>query len=150
MESAIVKRGPIAASEREQHALEALDRLFAADRDGCLKLVGPDREEIELPQSVCDVLRQVVDAMARDEAVAVVPVHKLLTTQEAADLLDVSRPYLVRLLDEGQIPFSRTGSHRRIRLNDLIAFKTQRDERRRAGLARLTRMSREMGLYSNS
>ncbi len=111
------------------------------------RLIGPDGEQIELPESVYRVLRGAVHELGRGNAVAIMPVHTELTTQEAADLLNVSRQYLVRLLDGGEIPFSKTGTHRRIRFGDLMAYKQQRDERRREGLRRLTRMSEELGLY---
>lgn len=70
-----------------------------------------------------------------------------MTTQQAADLLNVSRQYLVRLLEEGRIPFTRTGKHRRLRIEDVLAFKEHRDRERCAGLDELARMSEEVGGY---
>jgi excisionase family DNA binding protein len=77
----------------------------------------------------------------------VVPVGKELTTQQAADLLNVSRQYLVRLLDEKKIDFTRTGRHRRLRFEDVIAFKERRERERRAGLNKLIEMSEDAGGY---
>ncbi|HEX5503538.1 MAG TPA: excisionase family DNA-binding protein, partial [Thermomicrobiales bacterium] len=76
-----------------------------------------------------------------------VPVYRELTTQQAADLLNVSRQYLIRLLERGDLPFTRTGTHRRIRLDDVLRYKDARSARRREGLRRLTRLSEELGLY---
>lgn len=148
MVSATVERGPIAASERERPVLSEIDHLLNARYEQSPKLVGPNGEQIELPESVFRVLRQVIHALAQDQAVSVVPVHKLLTTQQAAEVLGMSRPYLVRLLDAGEIPFTKTGTHRRIRFDDLMTYASLRDAHRRKGLSRLTRMSQEMGLYS--
>ncbi len=148
MPMAVLERGTVAALEHERSTVAMLDRLFADEHDRSPRLIGPGGEEIELPETVFHVLRQVVHAMARDQAVSVVPLHKQLTTQQAADLLNVSRPYLVQLLNAGEIPFTKTGTHRRIRFDDLLAYKQRRDEDRQTGLDRLSRMGQEMGLYS--
>lgn len=113
------------------------------------RLVGPDGEAIELPQAVYEVLTQVVEAMSQGLAVAVLPLHLELTTQEAADFLNVSRQYLVQLLDRGAIPHSKVGTHRRVRFGDLRAYKETRDQRRRSGLDRLARLSDELGIYES-
>jgi excisionase family DNA binding protein len=85
--------------------------------------------------------------MARGDSITVVPVGREVTTQQAADLLNVSRQYLVRLLEEKRIPFRRTGKHRRLRIEDVISFKEKRDKDRRAGLRELSRMTEEVGGY---
>ncbi|MEJ5912886.1 helix-turn-helix domain-containing protein [Pseudokineococcus sp. 1T1Z-3] len=92
-------------------------------------------EQVELPPEVYRVLRQVVDAMAQNLAVTVVPTTQTLTTQQAADLLGVSRPTLVRLCDDGKLPFERPGAHRRIRLRDLLDYRERMRERQYAALA---------------
>lgn len=147
----VMEHGPITAADNERPALNEIDRLF---RDvlvpggaRSLKLVGPQGEEIALPDSVYRLLRQVVHELAQGKAVTVVPVHQELTTQEAADILNVSRPYLVKLLEEGQIPFVKTGTHRRVRLSDLMAYKRRRDAERERALDYLTQLNQEMGLY---
>ena len=74
--------------------------------------------------------------------------HNLeLTTQQAADILNVSRPFLVKLLDEGAIPYRTVGSHRRIRFKDLIIYREQRKVKRRQGLKELTQFLQEEGFY---
>ena len=110
-------------------------------------LRGPNGELIELPESVFCLLRDVVDILACGDAVTLVPLHKELTSQQAADLLNVSRQYLVRLLDEGRIPFTRTGKHRRLRVDDVLTYKGERDAQRKANLDRLAALSQELGEY---
>jgi excisionase family DNA binding protein len=76
------------------------------------------------------------------------PSNRLLTTSEAAELLNVSRRYLCRLLDRGDIPFVRVGKHRRIRVEDLMRYRERRDAARREKLLEITRISQELGLYA--
>lgn len=83
-------------------------------------------EQVELPQETYRVLRQVIEAMHQGLAVTLVPQSKTLTSQQAADLLGVSRPTVIKLLDGGKIPFERTGTHRRILLRHLLAYRAQR------------------------
>lgn len=146
--------GPVAAPASEEQAVAALsqflDRL-ASDPTHALPqciLSGPLGEKVELPPSVFYILERVAEVMGRGDAITVVPVGRELTTQQAAALLNVSRQFLVQsLLDGGVIPFSRTGTHRRIRIEDLLAYKAVRDADRRAQLKALTKMSEAYGGY---
>jgi excisionase family DNA binding protein len=142
------QREPIAATSDEQPTLTRIDDLLvrAQARHGPPALVGPDGEHIPLPASLVRLLRQVVPTLLAEQAVTIMPLTQELTTQQAADLLNVSRPYLVKLLDGGLIPYGRVGTHRRVRFGDLLAYKQRRDAERRATLAELTRLSREFGL----
>ncbi len=87
--------------------------------------------------------------LAQGQGVTLVPEDKELTTQQAADLLNVSRPYLVKLLEQRQIPYTKTGTHRRLRVADLVAYKARRDEERGEALAELTQLSEELGHYDS-
>ncbi|PWJ45157.1 DNA binding domain-containing protein, excisionase family [Quadrisphaera granulorum] len=91
-------------------------------------------EQVELPTEVYRVLRQVVEAMRQNLAVTVVPQRRTLTTQEAADLLGISRPTVIKLLDESKVAYERVGTHRRIALKDLLAFREQRRREQYAAL----------------
>ena len=88
-----------------------------------LRLSAPDGAAIDLPDSLAALLRDAAAVLGRGQSVAVTALDDVLTTQEAADFLGFSRPTIVRLLDEGRIPSSRPGSHRRVRLSDLIDFQ---------------------------
>lgn len=92
-------------------------------------------DRVELPAELYRVLRHVVEALQQGFAVTVAPLAQTLTTQQAADLLGVSRPTVIKLLDEGKIPFERVGTHRRILLRDLLAYREQRRADQYAALA---------------
>jgi len=139
-----LEQEPIAANESEKLALNKIEGVLAKARP---KLVGPDGE-IELPESVFQVLKQIVHHMMLGRAIFIIPENKELTTQEAADLLHVSRPYLVRLLDQGEIPCIKVGTHRRIRFSDLMTYKKLRDTKRARSLEEIAQISQEAGLYN--
>ena len=103
-----------------------------------LVLSGKEDATAEVPTDVLDLLILVLAQAARGNAVAVSPVKRELTTQQAADLLNVSRPYLVKLLDQRRIPFRRVGNRRRLLLSDVMAFKHVDESERRAIAAELT------------
>lgn len=106
---------------------------------------GQDSETLELPSGVARLLLNVLQQMARGNAVTLIPIHAELTTQQAADLLNVSRPYLVQLLEDGQIPFRKVGTHRRVRFQDLAAFKEEKLASRRQSLQELVALDQELG-----
>src|SRR6266498_5245896 len=95
------------------------------------RLVGPDGSEIEIPEDLYGVLRDVVNALSQGLAITIAPHNTMLTTQEAADLLNISRPTLVRLLTDGEIPHTMRGRHRRVMLRDIVDYtEPTRAERR--------------------
>ena len=98
---------------------------------------------IGIPASAFHALRLVVEAMSRGQTVVLAPQEEELTSQQAADLLRVSRPHLVKLPEGGEIPFHRVGTHRRIRLEDVLAYRNKRSQSRREKLDELTRLSED-------
>ena len=101
---------------------------------------------IRLPMAALQLLNEILSELADGNAVKVVPVHAELTTQEAADLLNVSRPYLVTLMETGKIAFHKTGKHRRIRFDDLMSYKQARDENSRLALDALAAEAQELSM----
>jgi excisionase family DNA binding protein len=136
---------PVAADAKETAEVVVLEKYLAQKR-GIPALVGPQGERLPLPKSVYRVLTVVLKEMAKGNAVAVVPVHHELTTQEAADLLNVSRPHLVTLLEREVIPYRKVGTHRRIRFEDLMGYRRLRDESRAAALTELAATNAKLGL----
>jgi excisionase family DNA binding protein len=110
-------------------------------------LVGVDGRRLEVPEPVFDALVRVATAMAHGQGVTVIPQNALLTTQEAAELLGISRPTLVRLLEDGEIPYEQRGRHRRIMLADLLAYQASMRRERREALDRMAQEGQAVGLY---
>ena len=106
----------------------------------------PQEPPIRIPALAAYLLVQILDEMSRGNAVKLLPIHAELTTQEAADLLNVSRPTLIRLLNEGKIEFYKVGTHRRVPFKSALAYKRQIDEGRKAALAELVAYDQELGI----
>jgi len=102
-------------------------------------------ESVELPSVLADVMFRAAELVAEGRQVAVLADEELLSTQDAAEILGVSRQYLVRLIDRGEIAAEKVGTHRRVRANDIEVFKTARDFKRQAALDRLTALSEDLG-----
>lgn len=110
-------------------------------------LVGPDRQPVPIPAEVYQALVQVVDALRAGRAITLAPHAQRLTTQQAADVLGVSRPTLVKLLEAGLIAYEQPGRHRRVRLVDVLAYRDQARQQRHEALDTMTREAVSAGLY---
>lgn len=134
-------------SASDRAAANGLRKILAAQGDGIAKLRVVDAEkrqtEIALTPALSALLLEVFRHIGRGDAVTLVPVSKMLTTQQAADILDVSRPFLISLLDRGEIEHVLVGRHRRIKADHLFAYKRARDERRSGALADLAELDAE-------
>ena len=143
MPSSLLTKRPVEPAPEESELLKELARhqeLAGSHKPSVAKLIAPDGTELELPPSMYEVLGQAVLQLAAGLAVVIVPVGMQLSTQRAADLLGVSRPHVVKLLDSDEIPHTKIGKHRRVLLNDVIAYR-DRQAARTSVAARRTRQA---------
>lgn len=135
----------------DMHAMLDLSRFLEHHAEPAA-LLGPDGEQVPLPIEVYGILVKVVEAMRAGKAITLAPLDQRLTTQQAADLLGISRPTLVKLLDGNEIPYEQPsgGRHRRLRLSDVLDYRERRRAERRSRLAEMTRQAAEDGLYEAS
>jgi excisionase family DNA binding protein len=135
----------VTAQPGEGPEVRALLEHLDADGDA-VSLRDSVGHEVEVPPSVSRLLTELVRELACGNAVTIVPTRAELTTQQAADLLNVSRPYLVRLLEAKEIPCGRVGTHRRVLLADVLEYKRHRDEHRETVLRRMGEEATGSGL----
>jgi hypothetical protein len=139
-------RGPVTSQEYERPAFAEAEMLID-ERQGSLYLVDERGRRIELPETAVQLVHQVVRALARGKPVEIHALPRELTIRQAADILDLRPEDVVRLLDEGEIPFVQADEFRLIRFEDAMAYRPKRDADRRAAMDELIRLSEEMGLY---
>jgi excisionase family DNA binding protein len=127
-----------------------LQRAMGLLRDHpLLRAANVDGNEVSLPDEVAALLQYVIGQLARGEAAILMPATKELRLQEAADFLNVSRQFLLKLLDAGEIPFHKVRTSYRIRFGDLAAYQQRRAVLQEEGMREIARLSQEMGLYDD-
>jgi excisionase family DNA binding protein len=143
----------VAPSEAEARLARESSRRLATHKLGRrssvrIQLVddGEEAETVAVPASALRLFLHLLTEMSQGNSVTLIPTHAEITTQQAADLLNVSRPYLVKLLDEGRIPCRTVGKYRRVRFDDLMAYKRKDDEARARILDELTAETQELGM----
>jgi excisionase family DNA binding protein len=107
---------------------------------------GANETEVAIPGIAFRMLKMILDELAQGHAVALSPVDQEVSTQKGADLLNVSRPYLIKLLESGKIPFRKVGTHRRVRLADLLEYKARMDADAERAFAELVEQAQELGM----
>lgn len=125
---------------------QALSALLAKIPEAERAQIKLDGENIILPKHALELLRDLLSEMAQGNAVTIVPMHAELTTQEAADMLNVSRPYLIKLLNEGKIAHHKVNKHRRIKFSDLTKYKEQLASEQEDALSQLAAQAQELDM----
>jgi excisionase family DNA binding protein len=126
---------------------ELLERLQQHESTGFdLVARGQDEERIPIPAALLELIGAALDEFAAGRGVTMAAHEEEVTTQEAADLLNISRPFLIRLLEEGAIPFRKVGTHRRIRLSDVLDYKQARDAQAERAYQKLVAEAQELRL----
>jgi excisionase family DNA binding protein len=139
-----VSRETTVLPARDTGLLDAAEALLRSEGEVALEAAG---QSVALPPELRQLLADVVKTMRRGQAVTLAPLGQQLTTQEAADLLGISRPTLIKLLEQGRIPYETPGRHRRLRLSDVLAFQELRRSEQRQTLKELAEESQDLGLY---
>jgi excisionase family DNA binding protein len=149
VQTAALKIPSPAASKEAKEALRALSAILKRKTPRTLQ-VKPEGEtnalSVTVPREAFELFLEILGQMANGNAVTIVPVHAELTTQQAADVLNVSRPFLVKLVEEGKIPCRLVGTHRRIKMADLMAYKDADDAERKTALDELASEAQKHGL----
>lgn len=132
-------------------AADASRRLFrvigSSQKETCVvRFESAPDEPVVLPGAAVRLLGALLTELAKGNAVTLMPHHAELTTQAAADLLNVSRPFLIGLLESGQLPHHKVGTHRRVRFSDLMIYKRRRDQESETALSELAALSRDLKL----
>ncbi|MBZ9761740.1 helix-turn-helix domain-containing protein [Mesorhizobium sp. CA8] len=143
----LLERPILPSADDAELAAQASRQLSRAKHEGAeLRVQVDGGEMLRLPKAVNDLLYHLLTEMAQGNAVTLFPIHAELTTQEAADYLNVSRPYLVRLLEEGKVKFHMVGTHRRVKFRDLEAFRKSTEEERQRVMDELAAQAQELGM----
>jgi excisionase family DNA binding protein len=137
-------------TEEAKVSSRALSSQLRGDRPVRFRLLDEQQHALDpivtLPAHAARLLLDILVQMAEGKAVTIIPVHAELTTQQAADLLNISRPFFVQLLERGEIPFRKVGTHRRVLLRDILLYKDRTDMAREQRLNELAALSQELGL----
>ncbi len=147
--SATLKKTPEMPSAEDMKVARESRRALATilpSADVDLYVRQEDNGHVKIPSFAIRLLMDILDQMEKGNAVSIVPVHAELTTQQAADILNISRPYLVKLLDEGRLEHCKVGRHRRVRYDEVMKYKEEVTNSRMKALDELSEQAQELDM----
>lgn len=137
---------PVAAPASDRAAIEVIEQLAQSGAELRLSAGGRD---VAVPDTIRSILEQAAHELVRGNRVSLLPIGRMLTTRQAAELLNVSRPFLIGLLEDGRIPFEMVGTHRRVAIDAVLSFREERGRGRRQALRQLSEEADELGIYTD-
>jgi excisionase family DNA binding protein len=147
MRKATTAHEPIEPTEEESSiAFDSSRRLSSFTKSDLRVRIAGTNKDVTLPAPAVRLLVEMLSEMAEGNAVTLVPIQSELSTQQAAEVVGVSRPFLVKLLEEGKLPYRKVGTHRRVLFKDLMAYKRRIDKKRLETLNKLTAQAQELDM----
>lgn len=146
MNALLERNGTIVPSDEDAKLATESSRILSRRADRNLHIHLDDGQTLPLPRAIQELISHLLVEMSQGNAVTLIPIHAEMTTQEAADYLNVSRPYLVKMLERDEIPHHKVGTHRRIRFTELKAFKHKQIEARSKALDELASQAQELDM----
>lgn len=147
MTALLERHETIIPSDEDTRLATESSRILSRRGEGNLRVQLDDGQVLPLPRAMAELISHLLVEMSHGNAVTLIPIHAEMTTQEAADFLNVSRPYLVKLLESNELPFHKVGTHRRVRFTDLKAYKDAKMSARTRDLDELAAQAQELGMW---
>lgn len=145
--TATVREDILPPATEPEDVAEMAQLIQILSSDTGVEIIASTGERAMIPAALRHVLLEAASTLVHGDSIKLVPLQRELSTFQAASILGVSRPHLIKLLEQGAIPYRRVGTHRRIDLSDLLAYKEQRHTRSQELLAEMTRIAEESGTY---
>jgi excisionase family DNA binding protein len=136
----------VVPSESDSELAKTASRALVQTKNQAIRVALDDGKELTLPKSVTELLVRILTELSNGNMVNIMPIHAELTTQEAANHLNVSRPFLIKLLESGQLAFHKVGSHRRVKYEDLKQFMAEHEKIREAAMQEMADLDQELNL----
>ncbi|MDP4710800.1 MAG: helix-turn-helix domain-containing protein [Saprospiraceae bacterium] len=145
-----IKRPTKQEQKTAMESYNAISAMLAQLNSSTVEIeIEETKEKIKIPLHALKLLAKILEATSKGNPISIIPIAAELTTQAAAEFLGCSRPHLVKLLEEGEIPFTKVGKHRRVKFEDCVGYKKRKREEREALLVEIMKGDEEIGLYDS-